>query len=198
VLVAPFTRDRTGLRWHLCGLFRWSTSDQWFTKSTKYNRRPCSHLLRSGSTLLGALALTGDTADSGPVEVFAAPAPGITWNGKALHTTATASGSQLATLPGSQPVTLPALTNWKHTEEAPETQPGYDDSSWQVADKMTSSSTTPPGTLPVLFADDYGFHHGDIRYRGRFRGTASATGFAQWRKPDRPGAWPDEHRRPVR
>src|SRR5262249_12512247 len=34
-----------------------------------------SPLLRSASTLTGSLALTGDTADPGPVEVFAAAAP---------------------------------------------------------------------------------------------------------------------------
>ena len=28
----------------------------------------------------------------------------------------------------------------------------------------------------MLFADDYGFHHGDVWYRGRFRGTGAETG----------------------
>jgi beta-galactosidase GanA len=135
-----------------------------------------SHLLRTASTLTGTLALTGDTSDTGPIEVWAAPAAEITWNGGRLHTTATASGSQLGQLPGPQPVTLPALTNWKHAAESPEAQPGFDDSSWQVADKMTSNSTTTPGTLPVLFADDYGFHHGDVWYRGRFRATSATSG----------------------
>lgn len=135
-----------------------------------------SHLLRTASTLTGTLALTGDTSDTGPVEVWAARAAEITWNGKRLHTTATPSGSRLGQLPGPQPVTLPALTNWKHAAESPEAQPGFDDSSWQVADKMTSNSTTTPGTLPVLFADDYGFHHGDVWYRGRFRASSAATG----------------------
>ena len=148
-----------------------------------------SHLLRSASTLLGTLALTGDTADSGPVEVWAAAAPAITWNAKKLNTSATSSGSRLGSLPGAQPVTLPALTNWKHEEETPEAQPGYDDSSWQVADKMTSNSTTPAGTLPVLFADDYGFHHGDVWYRGRFRGTAGAIGITLAAITGRAGAY---------
>ena len=147
-----------------------------------------SHLLRSASTLTGVLALTGDTADAGPVEVWAAPAS-ISWNGKTLHTTTTASGSQLSTLPGAASVTLPALTGWKHAAETPEAQPGYDDSSWPVADKMTSNSTTPPGTLPVLFADDYGFHHGDVWYRGRFRGTATATGITLAAITGRAGAY---------
>ncbi len=125
-------------------------------------------LVRTATIDHGTLALTGDTAAAGPIEVFAAPSRGITWNGRRL-----ANGGTVA---GPAPVTLPALTDWRHTEESPEAQPGFDDSTWQVADKLTSNSTTTPGTVPVLFADDYGFHHGDVWYRGRFRGSASATG----------------------
>jgi beta-galactosidase GanA len=135
-----------------------------------------SQLLRTATTAAGTLALTGDTSEAGSVEVWSAPATAITWNGKTLHPTATTSSSQLAQLNGALSATLPELTNWKHTAESPEAQPGYDDSSWQVADKMTSNSTTTPGRLPVLFADDYGFHHGDVWYRGRFRASSDATG----------------------
>jgi beta-galactosidase GanA len=135
-----------------------------------------SHLLRTATVSAGTLALTGDTSDAAPAEVWAAPAAAITWNGKAVATVATSSGSRQTQLPGASPVALPALTNWKHAAESPEAQPGFDDSSWQVADKMTSNSTSTPGTLPVLFADDYGFHHGDVWYRGRFRGTSATSG----------------------
>jgi beta-galactosidase GanA len=145
-----------------------------------------SYLLRTASTGGAGLALTGDTSDPGPIEVWSAPAAAkphgpapsgsITWNGKKLLTTSTESGSQLGQLTGAQPITLPALTGWKHAEESPEAQPGFDDSSWPVADKMTSNSTSTPGTLPVLFADDYGFHHGDVWYRGRFRANTATTG----------------------
>jgi hypothetical protein len=41
---------------------------------------------------------------------------------------------------------------------------------------MTSNSTTPPVTLPVLFQDDYGFHYGDVWYRGHFDATSDSTG----------------------
>ncbi|MFC1404100.1 MULTISPECIES: beta-galactosidase [Streptacidiphilus] len=140
-----------------------------------------SDLLRTataGTEGRGQLDLTGDSASAQPVEVFADPAVTgtITWNGKRLQTRATSSGSELSTLPGAAAVTLPTLTDWKHTQESPESQPGFDDSSWQVADKATSNSTTTPATLPVLFADDYGFHHGDVWYRGRFKGSSTATG----------------------
>ena len=41
---------------------------------------------------------------------------------------------------------------------------------------MTTNSITGVGTLPVLFADDYGFHTGNTWYRGRFRATGKETG----------------------
>src|SRR5437899_8724188 len=40
------------------------------------------------------------------------------------------------------------------------------------SDLTSSGSITPvPSGQPVLFADDYGFHYGDVWYRGRYSGT---------------------------
>ena len=41
-----------------------------------------SDLVRTASTLTGHLALTGDAAQAQPIEVFAAQASAITWNGQ--------------------------------------------------------------------------------------------------------------------
>ena len=56
------------------------------------------------------------------------------------------------------------------------------------------TASPAPGTLPVLYADDYGFHTGNTWYRGRFRGaggrpasTSSRTPAAA-RRPSRPGS----------
>jgi hypothetical protein len=76
----------------------------------------------------------------------------------------------------AQPVTLPKLTTWKHQQESPEAQPGFDDSSWQVADKMSTNSSTGAASLPILYADDYGFHTGNTWYRGRFRASGTESG----------------------
>ncbi|AGL17111.1 beta-galactosidase [Actinoplanes sp. N902-109] len=81
-------------------------------------------------------------------------------------------------LPGAAAVTLPDLTaaGWKYSAESPEAEPGFADDAWRTADLQTTNSTTkPPAGQPVLTADDYGFHHGDIWYRGRFSGPAPAT-----------------------
>jgi beta-galactosidase GanA len=136
-----------------------------------------THLLRTASSLDGGdtVALTGDNGDDPSVEVFTA-AQHVTWNGAPVATTVTESGSLAGTIPTAKPVTLPALTTWKHREESPEAEPGFDDSSWTVADKMSTFSSSGATTLPVLYADDYGFHTGNTWYRGRFRASGRETG----------------------
>ncbi|MDT0468527.1 beta-galactosidase [Streptomyces gibsoniae] len=136
-----------------------------------------THLLRTATSRSDGhtLALTGDNADDKNIEVFTS-AGHVTWNGSALDTRATDTGSLTGTIPVAAPVRLPALTNWKHAEESPEAAPGFDDSSWQVADKTTTNSVSGVNSLPVLYADDYGFHTGNTWYRGRFRATGKETG----------------------
>lgn len=136
-----------------------------------------THLLRTATSLDGgrSVALTGDNADDRDIEVFTS-ADTVTWNGRTLSTSTTATGSRTARIPVAAPVKLPALTNWKHTEESPEAAPGFDDSTWQVADKTTTNSSSSVSSLPVLYADDYGFHTGNTWYRGRFRASGSETG----------------------
>ena len=128
-----------------------------------------SHLLRTATSRDGGrtLALTGDNGADPAIEVFTA-ARYVTWNGRPLG-----KGSTIAT---AVPVTLPALDRWKHEQETPEAQPAFDDSRWAVADRMSTFSSTGAGSLPVLYADDYGFHTGSTWYRGRFRAGAGATG----------------------
>jgi beta-galactosidase GanA len=145
-------------------------------------------LVRTASGSGTTLALTGDTSATGEVEVFA-KATTVTWNGRQVRTQATASGSRLGTLGGPAPLTLPALTGWRQMAESPEAAPGFDDSGWRVADAMTTNSVTAPASLPVLFADDYGFHHGDVWYRGRFRGNGTETGLSLSTITGRAGTW---------
>ncbi len=95
-----------------------------------------------------------------------------------MATAATSSGSLLASaqLAGPPSLTLPALTGWVYSEENPEVSPSFDDSGWAVADKTTSNSSTAiPSGQPVLFVDDYGFHYGDVWYRGKWTQTSAAT-----------------------
>ena len=134
-----------------------------------------SHLLRTASTTGNTLRLTGDVGTDGAFEVWANGTLPVTWNGRAVTTATTSSGSRTTTLPTAAAVALPAITGWKTQDESPETAPGFDDSTWAVADKTSTNSFTTPVTLPVLFADDYGFHTGNTWYRGKFRVPSGST-----------------------
>ena len=136
-------------------------------------------LVRTASTSGGTLALTGDSSAASSLEVWAPPSiTAVTWNGAAVATRTSSTGSLTSTaqLAGPDAVTLPALTSWRFSAESPEKAVNFDDSSWAAANKTSTNSTTkPPAGQPVLTADDYGFHYGDVWYRGRFSGTAPAT-----------------------
>lgn len=136
-----------------------------------------THLLRTATSLKDGrtVALTGDNADDKNIEVFTSAAH-VTWNGRPLDTQAAGAASLTGKIPAAAAIHLPTLTNWKHAEESPEAAPGFDDSSWQVADKTTTNSVSGANSLPVLYADDYGFHTGNTWYRGRFRATGKETG----------------------
>jgi beta-galactosidase GanA len=144
----------------------------------------------TGPATTRTLALTGDADRAGPIEVFApAGVRRVTWNGVPLQMKATASGSLLGAVPGPRPVLgsgdptraaaprsavlLPELTSWKYAYETPEADPAYDDSAWTFADRLTTNNPTAPGSLPVLYQDEYGFHHGHVWYRGHFRATGT-------------------------
>ncbi|OXM63281.1 beta-galactosidase [Amycolatopsis vastitatis] len=136
-----------------------------------------SDLVRTATATGPLLALTGDTARAGDLEVWAPPSiRWVTWNGRPLPVTRTAAGTLRGRLNGPAPVTLPALTGWRTQYETPERQPGFDDTRWTAADhRTTNNPTKPPAGQPVLNADDYGFHHGDVWYRGHFSSTGAET-----------------------
>ncbi|GGP98987.1 beta-galactosidase [Streptomyces mutabilis] len=133
-------------------------------------------LLRDAALDGHTIRLTGDTVEECGLEVWAPPGiTDVTWNGSRLSTSLGRAHSLYAarSLPGVPELVLPALDGWRRRAENPESRPGYDDSGWTAADRKTSFSTTPvPDGQPVLFADDYGFHYGDVWYRGRLTGAA--------------------------
>ncbi|MFD4527414.1 beta-galactosidase [Streptomyces sp. NPDC058470] len=139
-------------------------------------------LLRTAALHDSTVQLTGDTVEAADLEVWGPRgASEVVWNQGALRTRATSSGSLLAEqrLPGVPEVRLPVLIDWRRSAENPESAAGFDDSGWTVADRTSSYSSTPvPAGQPVLFADDYGFHYGDVWYRGRFEGAAESVSLA--------------------
>ncbi|WP_034275142.1 beta-galactosidase [Actinospica robiniae] len=136
-------------------------------------------LLRTATGSGSTMQLTGDTTAAASLEAWTpAGFTALTWNGSSISTTRTSSGSMLAStrLSAAPAVALPTLSSWRYATENPESAPGFGDSHWKVANKTTSQSITPvPAGNPVLFADDYGYHYGDVWYRGHYTGTADVT-----------------------
>ncbi|MFJ9832368.1 beta-galactosidase [Streptomyces sp. NPDC101169] len=127
-------------------------------------------LLRHAEVRGTEVHLTGDVTGTTSVEVWGPRGvTSLVWNGRKVPTRVTMSGSLMTTglLPAVPEVRLPALGGWRMRTENPEAGPNFDDSKWRVADRTASHSKTPvPKGGPVLFADDYGFHYGDVWYRG--------------------------------
>ncbi|HWT51583.1 MAG TPA: beta galactosidase jelly roll domain-containing protein, partial [Caulobacter sp.] len=124
------------------------------------------------------LGLTGDTETDSPLEVFAPKAvTSVRWNGAKIATKTTASGSLLAdkALAGPGVVALPDLAklDWKTAAGSPEADPKFDDSVWLKTEGRRSGSTVRgPTGQPALDMSTYGFHQGDVWYRGRYQGQA--------------------------
>jgi len=135
-------------------------------------------LVRHATIRGTTLDLTGDTETAAPLEVWG-PVRSIRWNGQAVPVTVSPSGSLIARrpLPAPQSLTLPDLTaaTWRYAEGSPETRPDFNDSDWTVAGTARNVATIrPPTGQPNLGADAYGFHDGDVWYRGRFTGSPQA------------------------
>jgi beta-galactosidase GanA len=125
------------------------------------------YLVRTAEQVGPSLRLRGDAAQAGPLEVFArSDVQEILWNGALVLADA---------VPGPAPVTLPALTDWRFVQDTPEADPAFDDSAWTLADRNTTNNPTVPAQFPVLYNDEYGFHYGDLWYRGHFTGAASGV-----------------------
>jgi beta-galactosidase len=137
------------------------------------------YLVRSAEQRAASLLLRGDADQAGPLEVFARPeVQDIFWNNQFVSD---------GTIPGPQPVSLPALTAWRYLPDVPEAERGFDDTGWLIADHTSTNNPTQPAQFPVLYNDDYGFHYGDVWYRGHFSGAAS--GISLTAGTGRAGIW---------
>jgi beta-galactosidase GanA len=135
-------------------------------------------LVRSAAWRQGVLAVEGDSAAPSSLELWAGRAvAGVRFNGQALKVPAGSDGRDghvvASGIAGPAPYQLPDLMAlpWGRRLDSPEARPDFDDSLWRKADLAVSAATTatqPPQGQPVLAMSDYGFHHGDVWYRGRF------------------------------
>jgi beta-galactosidase GanA len=137
-----------------------------------------SSLLRTASVTGRRVALAGDTSAVGSLEVWApAQAQALSWNGRSLPTSRTPGGALRASVPGPPAhLSLPSLSHgWRFAFESPERLANFDDSSWPVADHQVTDNPIQPASTPVLYAQDYGFDHGFVWYRGHFDATGDET-----------------------
>lgn len=135
------------------------------------------YLLRSATIVHDTIELIGDTDAETTIEAFAPPSVNrIVWNGSPVDSQHTSYGTLQARVSGPVPVQVPSLANWKFQFESFERETAFDDSTWVNADHLTTNNPNTPESLPVLYEDDYGFHHGDVWYRGHFTATGNETG----------------------
>ncbi|EUC54059.1 glycoside hydrolase family 35 protein, partial [Rhizoctonia solani AG-3 Rhs1AP] len=146
------------------------------------------YLVRSASLSKQSslLEITGDADSATPIEIWAPKSvTALHWNGQKLSFKKTAYGTLVGTTP-SLDITAAkvseklkgTLTGWKVADGLPERFANYSDAGagWVAANHTsTPNPTKPSGSGPVLYADDYGFHLGNILWRGRFNGKATGA-----------------------
>lgn len=130
-------------------------------------------LIRTARLEHGKLMLTGDTQADSSLEIWGPAFSAASFDGQPLTLSPQPDGSQRAAkLPGPAPIVLPDLGKlaWQRRMGSPEAQAAFDDSNWIQADHRASAAQTwtqPERGQPTLSMSDYGFHHGDVWYRGR-------------------------------
>ncbi|QRV78064.1 glycoside hydrolase family 35 protein [Ceratobasidium sp. AG-Ba] len=142
------------------------------------------YLVRNATITGSTVAIVGDlkSASTTDIEVLApASIKSVSWNGKSVKVSKTATG----TLKGFVAVKdlTPKLPNlktleWKCTDSLPEVAVGFDDSKWTTATKTKTQRPAefqPFGGKVVLYADEYGYHQGNLLYRGSFDGNATGV-----------------------
>ncbi|MEY7976747.1 beta-galactosidase [Streptomyces pilosus] len=136
-------------------------------------------MLRSATLRGSTVHLVGDVVGETGVEVWGPRGiTDVTWNGHPVRTYVGRAGSLVmeGMVPDAPDVPLPELGGWRRRAGDPEGRPGGGASAGAGGARPASRSTTPvPGDGPVLFADDYGFHYGDVWYRGRLTDTRGIT-----------------------
>ncbi|WP_348693105.1 beta-galactosidase [Duganella fentianensis] len=132
-------------------------------------------LVRSAKLVDGQLVLQGDAEQDSSLELWAPAFRTASLNGRALALTQQPDGSWRtgAAIAGPASIRLPDLAQlpWQLHTDSPEAMPSFDDSLWLQADQRPSAAQTwtmPERGQPTLAMSDYGYHHGDVWYRGRF------------------------------
>lgn len=172
-------------------LDRASAYNYWVLDATSDNRTPYTggkgisvivnggYLIRNATLSGNNLVLNGDLNRTAAIEVIGgAPKSAIlTFNGQKIQTKQDNNGVLSGTVNyGSPKVSLPDLSTlkWRYIDSLPEVKNGYDDSAWVSANHKSTNNTVAPLKTPVsLYGSDYGFHTGNLLFRGLFTATGN-------------------------
>ncbi|KAF3921690.1 Beta-galactosidase [Orbilia brochopaga] len=163
------------------------------------------YLIRSAHITGSKLHLVGDLDQATQLHILAAKSvKHVTFNGKDIDTQYADDGWLYAALAPKLPkITLPELSklDWKVSNSLPEISSSYDDSRWVTADNTYTPNKEKPSTEQILYASDYGFHSGNILWRGHFTASGGeeefsleiqggqAFGYSIWDNGDYVGFW---------
>ncbi|TFK74453.1 glycoside hydrolase family 35 protein [Pluteus cervinus] len=141
------------------------------------------YLLRTVDTSKSTLAIVGDLNSTTTFEIIApsTQAKSVTFNGAPLTVRKTSYGTSIATRKASLPaVRLPNLSSltWKTADSLPEITSKFSDEQWIAANRTSTVNPTRLSTPVSLYAGDYGYHVGNILWRGHFTATGTETGFS--------------------
>ncbi|KAI9660230.1 MAG: hypothetical protein M1831_003537 [Alyxoria varia] len=224
-------KDSTILNWHttpqrrivrLGSLFvyvldRNSGYDYWTLNSSgekKEYSHPSDLIVRAGYLMRTAriegneIKLTGDLNCSKPLEIISgAPLKlaSLRFNGKPLQFTQDHNTVVSSSLEYQKPnFDLPNLTQleWKYIDSLPEISNSYDDSLWTKANLTETPNISQNLRTPTsLYSSDYGYHTGNLLYRGHFVAAGNETslfmetqggfafGFSAWLNDTFIGSW---------
>ncbi|KAK7017630.1 beta-galactosidase [Favolaschia claudopus] len=128
------------------------------------------------------LSLWGDVDETTTISIFGPSLlSAVQWNGAPVkNLKPTGKSSWQATIPFVAPrIQLPDFTiaTWRFRDSLPEIQPDFDGFGMIPATQTTTTSIFPPyyGEPWILYADQYGFHAGNLVWRGTFVHNANTT-----------------------
>ncbi|KAG8731854.1 hypothetical protein FRC10_001402, partial [Ceratobasidium sp. 414] len=142
------------------------------------------YLVRNATVAGSNVSLVGDLKSNTTtgVEVLAPSyVQSVTWNGKSVEVAKTVVGTLKGTISVDDLTPkLPGLKTleWRCADSLPEVAVGFDDSKWTVATKTNTKRPVahrPLGGKLMLYADEYGYHQGNLLYRGAFEGNATSV-----------------------
>ncbi|EPS37421.1 hypothetical protein H072_8897 [Dactylellina haptotyla CBS 200.50] len=156
-------------------------SKTWILDTTPPTIIKGGYLIRSANIEGPKLHLKGDLVQATRLHILAPKSvTQVTFNGKDVDTQpATEGWLYVMYTPELPDINIPELSqlDWKYENSLPEISASYDDSQWTTADNTYTPNGYKPQTKEILYASDYGYHSGNLIWRGHFKATGGENEF---------------------